>query len=189
MFCHWLALWWQSCWREFFCITARGKRKHPDPFLSFPRVTLYQSSSQASCLPPHHGIRWIRVPEPKVSIQSPDKGRRGYDSSTFFNSLLTSAFLLRLSFVEWNRPCWHYQGFLTRFWLLLCFIIAVEWLIDSSLPQIESGTVHAQKYLLLRCPWESTVWILCGFVHPVMTVYPIITPTHQAPPLFQGHEM
>lgn len=42
---------WQSCWREFFYIATRGKRQHPDPFLSFPQVTLYQSASQASCLP------------------------------------------------------------------------------------------------------------------------------------------
>lgn len=87
--------------------------------------------------------------EPKVSIQSPDKGRRGYDSSTFFNSLLTSAFLLRLGAVEWNWPCWRYRGFLNVSDFLLCFII--EWLWFE----------HTLNYL--RCPWWRTLCILCGF--------------------------
>lgn len=75
-----------SVWSEFFCIAVRGRGQHPNLFLWFPQVTLYQSASQASCLPSLSGIRWIRAPKPKVSIQSPDKGRKGYDSPSFFNS-------------------------------------------------------------------------------------------------------
>lgn len=170
---------WQSCWREFFYIATRGKRQHPDPFLSFPQVTLYQSASQASCLPPHHGIRWIRVAEPKVSIQSPDKGRQGYDSSAFFNSLPTSAFLLRLSVVEQNRPCWHYHDFLTHFWLFIVFHNCSGAIVISA-----ANRKRARNYLQFEMTLrENTVhplWV--GDVHPERLSNHHSHPPGSAPP-------